>query len=226
MSDELNVPCENSCGCRPKPGGLSRREFARLVGFGSAAAALLSRLPAMGADLDPADFETLIPAEKNLDPRWVESLFARGTPEVHRGDELRFIGMPVGGIGAGQVYLGGDGKLWHWDIFNKPINSGNTGPHYFRPLTQKTPFGQGFALRVLSGGATVTRTLDAKARRRAWTEDRPASGRWGSATPEWSAIPGDPYTFGLAMRESSWPREDCWMKVCQVIYGPLRTART
>ena len=66
------------------------------------------------------DFDHLVPADKKLSPDWVKSLFARGTPEVLRGSELKFVGMPVGGIGAGQLYLGGDGRLWHWDIFNQP----------------------------------------------------------------------------------------------------------
>ena len=60
-----------------------------------------------------------IPRDKNLDPEWVRSLFERGEPEVFSGSELVYIGMPVGGVCAGQVYLGGDGRLWLWDIFNQ-----------------------------------------------------------------------------------------------------------
>ncbi|NBS15057.1 MAG: hypothetical protein EBT57_09720, partial [Verrucomicrobia bacterium] len=65
----------------------------------------------------------VIPAEKNLSPEWEGSLFERGLPRSYTGDALMNIGMPVGGITTGAlVYLGGDGKLWHWDIFNRPLN--------------------------------------------------------------------------------------------------------
>ena len=61
---------------------------------------------------------------KNLDKDWVHSLSERnhakdiGVKGSKKADSLKFIGMPVGGIGCGTVYLGGDGKLWVWDIFN------------------------------------------------------------------------------------------------------------
>ena len=53
--------------------------------------------------------------------------------------------MPVGGICAGQLYLGGDGKLWHWDIFNRHVGTG--AEHYANPLKPPSPLDQGFALR-------------------------------------------------------------------------------
>jgi uncharacterized protein (DUF608 family) len=70
---------------------------------------------------------------------------------------LKYIGMPVGGIGTGQVYLGGDGQLWYWDIFNyQRINPGGPGDKfYINPLVQDHRFDQGFAIR-LNGSITPT----------------------------------------------------------------------
>ncbi len=64
--------------------------------------------------------------------------------------DLKYIGMPVGGICSGQVYLGGDGQLWYWDIFNmKRINPGGPGDKfYINPMVQAKRFEQGFAVRI------------------------------------------------------------------------------
>jgi uncharacterized protein (DUF608 family) len=123
----------------------NRREFLKT----SAATTLglvLSRLPVMAGPFTREDFEQLVPADKKLSPAWVKSLFARGTPEILRGGELKFVGMPVGGIGAGQLYLGGDGRLWHWDIFNQHISTG--AEHYAKPPAPASPLTQKFSLKL------------------------------------------------------------------------------
>ena len=70
--------------------------------------------------------------------------------EVYTGEQLKYIGMPVGGINTGQVYLGGDGQLWYWDIFNiQRIQPGGPGDKfYINPMAQDNQFDQGFAVRV------------------------------------------------------------------------------
>jgi non-lysosomal glucosylceramidase len=143
-------PCGCSSGCRP---ALPRRDFVKLVGL-TGAGALFARLPAMAGPFERADFDKLVPADKKLSPEWVKSLFERGAPEVVRGEDLKWIGMPVGGLCAGQLYLGGDGKLWHWDIFNRHIGTG--AEHYAHPMQPGAPLEQGFALKI----GETTRPLD------------------------------------------------------------------
>lgn len=142
-----------ACGCRSQWG---RRDFLKLVGVGALGAA--AGWPAMAGPFTRADFERLVPADKKLHPDWVRSLTARGERTVYRGAELEYIGMPIGGICAGQLYLGGDGRLWHWDIFNQPIAT--DAAHYAHPLPAASPVDQGFALRLTVDGHTTERRLD------------------------------------------------------------------
>lgn len=101
-----------------------------------------------------------VPVDKGLDRAWIDGLFAAGQPRVYQGEALRYIGMPVGGIGAGQLYLGGDGRLLHWDLFNRHIDTG-PGSTRYAPHVPEQPVAQGFALRLADGDDTITRTLDA-----------------------------------------------------------------
>ncbi len=103
-----------------------------------------------------------VPVEKNLDPDWVKALFQRGGRTWYSGDELETIAMPIGGICTGQVYLAGDGRLMHWDVFNRLNFSGYGATNYKAGRKPTTPLDQGFAIRVSTGGKTVVRTLDRK----------------------------------------------------------------
>ena len=153
LNDPGNTPSSACCpggNCR----GIERRDFIKSLAVGAAAAAL----PVMAGPFEASANDALVPADKKLDPAWVQSLFARGTREVRRGKELEKIGMPIGGLCAGQLYLGGDGKLWHWDIFNQPMGTGDG--NYAHPPTPSSPLEQGFALEITAGGKKEVRTLD------------------------------------------------------------------
>jgi len=136
---------------------MNRREFLRKSALGLATTSL-APWQAMAGPFDPEDFENLIPRDKRLRPEWIASLFARGKRTTYTGEDLNKIGMPIGGICAGQVYLGGDGSLWHWDLFNQSIRTGSE--HYANPLTPKSPVDQGFALLVRAKDRSEIRPLD------------------------------------------------------------------
>jgi uncharacterized protein (DUF608 family) len=137
----------------PDPWASDRRRFLKTSAF-TAAGFAFSRMPVMAGPFTREDFDKLVPADKKLSPEWVKSLFARGERTVYRGKELEKIGMPVGGICTGQLYLGGDGRLWHWDVFNQHIGTGSA--HYAEPLQPASPLTQKFSLKI----GDQTRTLD------------------------------------------------------------------
>jgi len=162
----------------------------------------------------------VIPAEKNLSPEWEQSLVGRGAPSSYSGEALMNIGMPVGGITTGAlVYLGGDGKLWNWDIFNRPLNGvmprmiqykdrswhGRPkgievwqGGNYIDPIRdQPSPFEQGFALKVTVDGKEQVRTLD----RKGWKD----------------VVFSGAYPFGMV----SYSDPDCPVKVTLEAYSPF-----
>jgi uncharacterized protein (DUF608 family) len=137
-------------------------------------AAWQSGLNAIAGPFDTKDvIDHFVPIDKKLAQSWVDELFAVGSPRWYSGAELTTIGMPVGGICAGQVYLTGDGRLIYWDIFNQTIDTGAGQVNYKRGRKPKeiasgTSFleapllRQGTALRVQLGDNTEVRTLEAQ----------------------------------------------------------------
>jgi len=124
---------------------MRRRDFLKMSAAGTAGL-FVSRMPVMAGPFTRADFEHLVPADKKLSPDWVKSLYDRGEPQVFRDRDLDKIGMPVGGIGAGQLYLGGDGSLWRWDIFNCTDPTDDT--HYATPPGAVSPVRQQFSIEI------------------------------------------------------------------------------
>jgi non-lysosomal glucosylceramidase len=147
-----------SCNCYSQ---FSRRRLFKLAG-GLSVGAVFSTEHAFAGPFRTERIVSEVPIDKKLSPSWVKSLFERGHPEEVRGDALAHIGMPVGGICAGMVYLGGDGKLWHWDIFNQnkfgvtqtPVTyegrtlSAGDGAAYVKPIPPVSEIHQGFWISI------------------------------------------------------------------------------
>jgi len=127
-----------------------------------------------------------IPENKGLDAKWVRSLYKRGeeTTYFKSKNEFKYIGMPVGGLHAGTVYVGGDGRLWLWQIYNETFeglqegidpkvvgwNDGTfvrkirarDGSAYIEPAIANNlrVLEQGFAVKVVTSGKTFIKELN------------------------------------------------------------------
>ncbi len=101
----------------------------------------------------------LVPAEKDLDQGAVQRLVDRGRAKTYTGEDLETIGMPVGGIAAGQLYLRGDGTLALWQIFNKHVFTGY-GRDCYRTYRPESPVDSGFAVTRETDAGTVVEPLD------------------------------------------------------------------
>ncbi|MDR2466598.1 MAG: hypothetical protein LBD35_04320 [Prevotellaceae bacterium] len=157
---------------------MNRRKFILNTGLSIAAGLTFRRLPAETGGKNSAGASG-IPADKQLAPERVAALYERGTATVYAKsrNELRYIGMPCGGINAGGVYLGGDGRLWLWDIFNdnregiepkmvKWIDRPHgrdiiprDGAAYIEPAQDIRPLSQGFAIRFECDGLSAVKYL-------------------------------------------------------------------
>ena len=186
-----------------------RREFLKL-----STATLFSGFIPTGAGRAQESVESLylriIPARKELDPAWALSLAKRGVKpdagiQTSVKSDLPNVGMTVGGIGCGTVYLSGDGRLYVWDIFNQPhegvvpnqtpvpqglrniSESGKKvrerdGANYISPPTPDShpnPFKQGFVLSI--DGEPKPRPLDGSG----WSNVA-FTGRWPLGTVDYS----------------------------------------
>lgn len=177
--------CDSTSGCCSTTANMPRREFVKLSTLGAAFLAI----PFSGCGfVSQTAAGHLIPSDKMLSPEWVKSLTARGVAEVYTSlkDELKYIGMPIGGICCGQLYISGDGRLWLWDIFQSnyhresPINANNPDVHkqwrldqfsmgglYPKPRTSSEENNihqvkSGFSIQYQKDGQTQTATLDNK----------------------------------------------------------------
>ncbi len=101
-----------------------------------------------------------IPADKGLGREDFAALCARGQQRIYTGTARQTIGMPCGGIAAGQLYVLGDGTLGSWQIDGQNRFSGY-GLENYRTYRPARPIEQGFAIAVTApAGAAVGAELN------------------------------------------------------------------
>jgi uncharacterized protein (DUF608 family) len=130
---------------------MQRRDFLKVTTATSLCAGFGCRCAEGAEPLTPSElYAKYVPADKGLAADWLASLTHRGHPldaSISYTDQqvdLEVIGMTVGGIACGTVYLSGDGQLWVWDIFNQhhegvvPNSSART-PEGLKNINNRSP---------------------------------------------------------------------------------------
>ena len=136
MSNECRC-CGGRCG-EPQPLELNRRDFLGKLAGGTAAAGIAGQLAWADGD------------DETTGPRSVKATdlrsYPKTPPRVYRGKHLEAVGMPLGGIGTGSLWLDGQGRWGIWQIFNN--------------LSEPRIPDSFFAVNVrTAAGKTVTRVL-------------------------------------------------------------------
>jgi uncharacterized protein (DUF608 family) len=149
MNENSGCGCSGNmcCGKTTASKSINRRQFIKTTAAAAGGAGMLMSAQHLSAQEQKA-FEA-----------WNESLLDRGGQRWHRGDELTHIAMPMGGIGAGQVFLTGRGALDHWQIVNN-FNGNARVPGSFFGIWAKTRTGEVTA-KLLESGDQAPRGVDA-----------------------------------------------------------------
>ncbi|MCH5372570.1 MAG: hypothetical protein JJ992_01235, partial [Planctomycetes bacterium] len=140
MSDQGRC-CGGRCHVAA-PIALSRREFLARVAAGTAALRMAGQM-AWAEENDTAA-RPMSPAAN------AAGAYPITPGRIYQGKCLEAVGMPIGGIGTGSIWLDGQGKLGVWQIFNN--------------LSEPRIPDSFFAVRTrTAGGKTVTRVLQTEA---------------------------------------------------------------
>jgi uncharacterized protein (DUF608 family) len=141
---------------------ISRREFISTSAAGACALPLVAGpFTASSWATTAEDNKHYIPVDKKLSSAWVEQLFARGVPKRYAAEEINVLGMPVGGVASGQLYVTGDGTLACWWLYNRRHMTGAGQFCYQAPQLPGMRLPHGFAIRVKpQGSGALQRTLD------------------------------------------------------------------
>jgi len=124
---------------RSSPKRITRRDFGRMLGVAIAAPALASGVLLGKRELEP---------RARMNPRYSrKDLYPGRQIRTFTGSHLKEIAFPLGGIGTGNISLGGRGNLRDWEIFNRPAKGRNL-PYTFFAIWAKPHGGKGIA-RVL-----------------------------------------------------------------------------